>query len=142
MRGRLHRRAERNEAALADLTTALALEPQHSDALVERAITHAQMGHTADALADMDDAIRARPDAEAHVVRGHINLTAGHRDAALADFNHALELDPEHEWARGGQRENDIAFRRSWQQRVSTTRPCQRPGHLARATDTQTTKCN
>lgn len=48
----------------------------------------------------MDEAIRARPDAWTHVVRGHINLTAGHRPAALADFNHALELDPEQEWAR------------------------------------------
>ncbi len=99
-RGRLHRLADRNEAALADLTTALALEPQHSDALVERAFTHAQMGNTADALADMDEAIRARLDAWTHVVRGRINLTAGHRAAALADFNHALELDPEQDWAR------------------------------------------
>lgn len=99
VRGRLHRLAERNEAALADLTTALALEPQHSDALVERAFTHDQMGNTAPALADMDEAIRACPDAWTHVVRGRINLTAGQRAAALADFDHALELDPDQEWA-------------------------------------------
>jgi tetratricopeptide (TPR) repeat protein len=102
VRGRLHRLAERNEAALADLTTALALalEPQHSDALVERAFTHDQMGNAAHALADMDEAVRARPDAWTHVVRGHIRLTAGQRASALTDFNHALELDPDQEWAR------------------------------------------
>lgn len=105
VRGRLHRRAEHNEAALADLTTALALEPQHSDALVERAFTHEQMGNAAAALADMDEAIRARPDAWRHVVRGHLNLAAGHRAAALADFNHALELDPDQEWARASRAE-------------------------------------
>lgn len=99
VRGRLHRRAERNEAALADLTAALALDPRHDDALVERAITHEQMGNAADALADMDEAIRVRPDAWTHVVRGHVNLAAGHRGAALADFDHALELDPEYAWA-------------------------------------------
>ncbi|PWI12962.1 hypothetical protein DI272_01515 [Streptomyces sp. Act143] len=100
VRGRLHRLAERNEAALADLTAALALEPQHSDALVERAFTHDQMGNTAHALADMDEAVRARPDAWTHVVRGRVHLTAGQRAAALADFDHALELAPEQEWAR------------------------------------------
>ncbi|MFE2216240.1 tetratricopeptide repeat protein [Streptomyces canus] len=105
VRGRLHRRAERNEAALADLTAALALEPRHSDALVERAFTHEQMGNAVAALADMDEAVRARPDAWTHVVRGHVKLAAGHRGAALADFNHALELDPEQEWARASRAE-------------------------------------
>ncbi len=99
-RGRLHRRAERNEAALADLTAALALEPRHDDALVERAFTHEQMGNPADALADMNEAIQVRPDdAWTHVMRGHVNLTAGHHAAALTDFDRALELDPEQEWA-------------------------------------------
>ncbi|MER6274494.1 tetratricopeptide repeat protein [Streptomyces sp900105755] len=105
VRGRLHRRAERNEAALADLTAALALDPRHGDALVERAFTHEQMGNAADALSDMDEAVRVSPDAWTHVVRGHINLAAGHRAAALADFDHALELDPEQEWARASRAE-------------------------------------
>ncbi|MGQ4482104.1 tetratricopeptide repeat protein [Streptomyces sp. SAS_276] len=105
VRGRLHRRAERNEAALADLTTALALEPQHHDALVERAFTHDQMGNAAEALADMDEAVRVRPDAWTHVVRGRINLAAGHRGAALADFDYALELDPGQEWGRASRAE-------------------------------------
>ncbi|MBA5224548.1 tetratricopeptide repeat protein [Streptomyces griseoaurantiacus] len=104
-RGRLHRRAERNEAALADLTAALALDPRHDDALVERAFTHQQMGNAADALADLDEAIRICPDAWTHVVRGHANLEAGQRGAALADFDRALELDPEQEWARASRAE-------------------------------------
>ncbi|MEV5842235.1 tetratricopeptide repeat protein [Streptomyces sp. NPDC051985] len=105
VRGRLHRRAERNEAALADLTAALALDPRHDDALVERAFAHEQMGNPAAALADMDEAIRVSPDAWTHVVRGHVNLTAGHRAAALTDFDHALELDPGQEWARASRAE-------------------------------------
>ncbi|MFD8726077.1 tetratricopeptide repeat protein [Streptomyces sp. NPDC059629] len=105
VRGRLHRRAERNEAALADLTAALALDPRNDDALVERAFTHEQMGNAADALADMDEAIRISPDAWTHVARGHIKLTAGHRAAALTDFDHALELDPGQEWARASRAE-------------------------------------
>ncbi|MFF4898193.1 tetratricopeptide repeat protein [Streptomyces sp. NPDC001068] len=105
VRGHMHRRAKRNEAALADLTAALALDPQHHDALVERAHTHQQMGNATAALADTDEAIRVTPDAWTHVVRGHINLTAGHRAAALTDFDHALELGPRQEWARASRAE-------------------------------------
>ncbi|MEU0413003.1 tetratricopeptide repeat protein [Streptomyces griseorubiginosus] len=100
VRGRLYRRAKRNEAALADLTAALVLDPRNADALVERAFIHEQMGNTAAALADMDEAIRVRPDAWTHVVRGYVNMAAGHRTAALTDFDHALALEPEQEWAR------------------------------------------
>lgn len=100
VRGRLHRRAERYEAALADLTAALLLEPQHGDALVERAFTHEAMGNVEDALADLDRAIRAQPDgAWTYVVRGRIHLRARHRTQALADFDQAVDLDPEQEWA-------------------------------------------
>ncbi|MFD3504204.1 tetratricopeptide repeat protein [Streptomyces sp. NPDC058676] len=100
VRGRLHRRAERYGSALADLTAALVLEPQHDDALVERAHTHQQMGNADDALADMNEVIRTHPDgAWNHVYRGHVNLTAGRRAEALADFNRAVELDPEQDWA-------------------------------------------
>jgi tetratricopeptide (TPR) repeat protein len=105
VRGRLHRRAERNEAALADLTAALVLEPRNADALVERAFAYEQMGNAANALVDMDEAIRVRPDAWTHVVRGYINMTGGHRAAALTDFDHALELEPEQEWARASRAE-------------------------------------
>ena len=100
VRGRLHQRAERYGQALADFTTALVLEPQHGDALVERAITHQQMGNTHHALADMDEAIRAHPDgAWNHAYRGYLNLTAGRSAESLADFNRAIELDPEQDWA-------------------------------------------
>ncbi|MEV7324609.1 hypothetical protein [Streptomyces sp. NPDC093970] len=95
VRGHMHRRAKRNEAALADLTAALALDPQHHDALVGRAYTHQQMGNATAALADTDEAIRVTPDAWTHVLRGHINLTAGHRAAALTDFRPCPRTRPQ-----------------------------------------------
>ncbi|MEU0646077.1 tetratricopeptide repeat protein [Streptomyces umbrinus] len=100
VRGRLHRRAERYGQALDDFTAALVLDPQRGDTLMERALTHQQMGNTEDALADMDGAIRVHPDgAWNYVVRGRVNLTAGRLTEALADFEQAIELDPEQDWA-------------------------------------------
>lgn len=100
VRGRLHRHAERYGQALADFAAALVLEPQHADALVERALTHQQMGNADNALADMDEVIRAHPDsAWNYVYRGRVNLMAGRRIEALADFDRAVELDAEQDWA-------------------------------------------
>lgn len=100
VRGNLHRRAERFAQALADFTAALALDPQHGDALVGRALTHQHMGNAEDALADLDEAIRIHPNrAWDHVLRGRLNVMAGRSAEALADFGQALELDAEQDWA-------------------------------------------
>ncbi|MFI6645691.1 tetratricopeptide repeat protein [Streptomyces sp. NPDC050504] len=100
VRGRLHRRAERYEEALADFTSVLVPEPRHAVALVERAVTHQQAGNADDALADMDEVIRVDPDGAWHrVYRGRIHLLAGRHTEALADFDRAVELDAEQDWA-------------------------------------------
>lgn len=100
LRGRLHRHAEQYGPALADFTAALVLDPQHRDALVERAFTHEQAGNAEDALADLDRAVLLQPDrAWIHAVRGQAHLTAGRPAEALADFERAVELDPELDWA-------------------------------------------
>jgi tetratricopeptide (TPR) repeat protein len=100
VRGNLHWRAEQFGQALADFTAALAMDPQHGDALVGRALTHQHMGNVEDALADLNQAICSRPNrAWDHVLRGRLNVMAGRSAEALADFDRALELDPEQDWA-------------------------------------------
>ena len=100
VRGRHHRRAERYTQALADFTTALVLEPQHAEALEERALTHQKTGNATDALTDMDEVICAHPDdAWNYVYRGRLRQMVGQLSEALTDFDRAIELDAEQDWA-------------------------------------------
>ncbi len=54
------------------------------------------LGRTAEALSDLDLALKDDPDnLEALTVRGRLEITLGRRDAAQADIDHALTLAPD-----------------------------------------------
>lgn len=89
-----HLRLGRREEALADVDRALQL-PGSADALLVRAEIWAALGDYANALADLDEAIRLTPkSASAHGNRSLLHAKLGNRDQALADSEQAIELAP------------------------------------------------
>ncbi len=93
------------EAAIADLNTAIALDPQNPDLYLLRGQMYLAIYEWDNAGADFDHAIEVSPnDAPAYFHRGVLyysilqtGLTT--RDDALTDFQHYLELAPEGEFA-------------------------------------------
>ncbi|HMQ34648.1 MAG TPA: tetratricopeptide repeat protein, partial [Chloroflexaceae bacterium] len=75
---------------------ALRRDPQHVDALYERALLALAEGRPAAAVADLDAALRLSPRAaNAFHARGLAHSAAGDHDRARADFTWALELAPD-----------------------------------------------
>src|SRR4051812_23952147 len=74
---------------------ALALKPDHADAICERGTALINLGRTAEAIEAYERAIALRPDyAEGHYNLGSALLVAGQRDRAVACFRHVLNLKP------------------------------------------------
>jgi tetratricopeptide (TPR) repeat protein/predicted aspartyl protease len=71
-------------------------EPKTAAAYALRGQARRARGELADALSDLDAAIRLDPgSADDHLIRARILLARKQPDAALADLNKALALDPE-----------------------------------------------
>jgi tetratricopeptide (TPR) repeat protein len=74
---------------------ALATDPQHVDALYERALLSLAERRHAEAVADLDRAIRLSPRAaNAYYARAVARAAGGDSGAALADLDQALRLRP------------------------------------------------
>jgi len=72
---------------------ALATDPQHVDALYERALLSFAEGQPAAAIADLDRALRLSPRAaNAYYARGQAREALGDHAAAIGDFTQALNL--------------------------------------------------
>jgi tetratricopeptide (TPR) repeat protein len=76
---------------------ALAADPQHVDALYERALLSFAEGHPDAAIGDLDRALRLSPRAaNAYYARGQAHAAMGDQTAALKDFTAALKLQPDY----------------------------------------------
>jgi tetratricopeptide (TPR) repeat protein len=76
---------------------ALAANPQHVDALYERALLSFAEGQPASAITDLDRAIKLSPRAaNAYYARGQARAALADQAAAIADFTQALALQPEY----------------------------------------------
>lgn len=74
---------------------ALAADPQHVDALYERALLNYAEGRHTEALADLNRAISLSPRAaNAYYARGLVLNALGNGSEALNDFNRVLVLEP------------------------------------------------
>lgn len=83
--------------ARAAYNAALAADPQHVDALYERALLNYAEGRQNDALADLDRAIKLSPRAaNAYYARGLVLNALGNAAGALNDFNQVLLLKPDY----------------------------------------------
>jgi tetratricopeptide (TPR) repeat protein len=85
----------RHTEALDEFDRALALAPDHADALSKRGGALMALGRVDEALASLDRAIRARPDhADAHFNRGVVLQGMTRFEEAAASYTAALALDP------------------------------------------------
>jgi tetratricopeptide (TPR) repeat protein/predicted aspartyl protease len=84
------------EAAAADYTHAIELEPAEATHFYERATARTLSQQPIVAMADLDQALRLKPDyGAALVLRGELKLASRDRTGAAADFDAALRADPE-----------------------------------------------
>ena len=82
------------DAAVADLTGALELDPKHKFARNERASVFLKKGENDRALQDLNDALDRDPgNARTYTLRGQANTQLGNRDAAMEDFDAAIARD-------------------------------------------------
>lgn len=95
-RAQLHLTRGDTLAANADLTRALEINANSSQALVMRSVITAQTGGDLhDALADMDQAIRLQPArTPLRINRAVIRYRLDDINGALEDFSHVIESDP------------------------------------------------
>ncbi|MFZ2029523.1 MAG: tetratricopeptide repeat protein [Vitreimonas sp.] len=79
------------------ISKALALRPDHAEALSNLAYGYRALRRPADALEACDRLIAIRPNsAEAHSNRGLALMDQGRNEAALESFDRAIALDPQH----------------------------------------------
>ena len=99
-------RAGNYDAAVADYSKAIRLNPKYGAALNNRAVAYRTKGDLPRALADLALAIRLNPkSAQAFTNRGLIHLKLGNRDRAIVDFRRAVALKPSHRIALAGAQE-------------------------------------
>jgi serine/threonine protein kinase/Flp pilus assembly protein TadD len=81
-------------AALALLNRALALNPQHFWALMQRGVCRLEASDQLLAISDFSEAIRVQPASPiGHFNRGAALTRAGRHDAAIVDYTRALQCD-------------------------------------------------
>lgn len=79
---------------IADLNTALEIDPNSQEARLNRAFLHAMMGSNDLALADYDALLALNPDSlDGYYNRGRVQLARGEFKAAIEDFNSAIGID-------------------------------------------------
>lgn len=110
MRGRANSQAQNWDAAIVDFTSALntkgaanLLPSERATILSQRAFARLKLGRTADAKADVDEALRMAPkSAFSLAVSGLVEEEQGHKTEAASLYNRALALDSGIEFARHG----------------------------------------
>ncbi len=94
-RGQAYYWLNEQDRAIADYTRAIAMDPQDSFAIYNRALAYAVAGKPAKALSDYDRSLALRPDnPEGHLARGEILTGFGQLDKAITDFTKAHEANP------------------------------------------------
>jgi tetratricopeptide (TPR) repeat protein len=110
LRGRANSQAQDYDAAIADFTQALEskgagnlLPNERAIIISQRAFARLKLGRTAEAKADVDEALRAAPkNAFSLAVSGLIEEQQGHKPEAAALYERALAIDDNLEFARQG----------------------------------------
>jgi tetratricopeptide (TPR) repeat protein len=82
------------EAAIADYTTAIELDPSYAYAYNNRGSAYYRLGDYEEALADYNRAIQLEPSAVRYTSRGLAYYSLGEYDSAIADYTTAIGLDP------------------------------------------------
>ena len=110
LRGRANKQAKLYEAAVADFSQALTSKSQSSLQPNERATIHSEralvllaLNRSADARADLDEALRIAPkNASAIATMGSVEEQSGRKSEAIAFYSRALAIKPDLEDAKRG----------------------------------------
>jgi tetratricopeptide (TPR) repeat protein len=104
-RAQLYTLSQAPEAAIADFSAAIALEPAFFTLYHLRAQARLLGGDAAGAMADLDEGLRLYPDdAEALQTRARLRAAAGDADGARADLDAAIAVLTENEDPEGANR--------------------------------------
>jgi len=96
-RARALSRAGRHDAAIADYSKVIELDPERVGAYFGRGIAHRMNGDLDATIADYGEAIARSPDyADFYYFRGLALEEKQEPDAAIADFRKAVAVDPGH----------------------------------------------
>ncbi len=82
------------EQAIAHYTSCIELNPQISDAYVNRGAAYASTDYLNLALQDLNVALDLEAKAPIYVIRGMIHSKKGDHDKAIMDYSRAIKLDP------------------------------------------------
>jgi len=97
-RGMAHHSRNEDDAAVADITEAMAADPDHKDtdfAHFERGAAYSDSKQYEKALADFDAAIKLKPaEAAYYAMRGNSSFDLGRNAEALTDLSKAISFDP------------------------------------------------
>lgn len=94
-RGVIYSRQGRNDLALNDLNTSIAMEPTYFSVYVKRSWIYQTQHNYPAALADLAYAIQLEPYfADAYIERGMLWIQLGKMKEALDDFQKVLNMDP------------------------------------------------
>ncbi len=89
------------ETAMRDYDAAIRIDPNHAEALNNRAWSLFQTGRASDALADANRSIAANPaNGYAYDTRGQIFESLGRREDAIRDYERAIAIDTTQETSR------------------------------------------
>ena len=92
-------RQQIHQDALAFFDRALVLDPNHLQALKNRALTHVHLGQTREALVDLDRLIDLDPkNLWAYANRAIIFRDLGHYGNAVSDFSYLVKYDRSKRW--------------------------------------------
>jgi tetratricopeptide (TPR) repeat protein len=94
-RGRARGEAGALDAAIADLSEAVKLNPADNQAFTYRALARTGLGDVDGAIADYGEVIRLKPNSPTGFIgRGHAHLVRGAVKWAISDFSEAIRLNP------------------------------------------------
>lgn len=91
------KQGEDKQGAIDDLSQAISLKPEYSEAYLQRGIVHRRIGQKQAAIEDFATAIAISPTyAEAYVERGLTHYFMNERQAAIAEYSKAIEVNPKY----------------------------------------------
>ncbi len=95
LRAKGHDELGNHDAAIADLTSVLELDPKHRFARNERAALYMKKGDNERALQDLNDALNRDPgNSRTYTLRGRVYTKLDNREAAMEDLDAAVARDP------------------------------------------------
>jgi Tfp pilus assembly protein PilF len=97
--GKLYIKLKDYDAAVKELSTAIAKQPRYDDAYLARADAYKYLKNLDAAQSDYDSILKFNPEDEGtYKERGELYMLRGKYELAIADFTKVIKLDPKESW--------------------------------------------